>query len=108
MSLEITPVTGRRDLREFVALPFRLHAGTNWIPPLKLERYAYLNRKLNPFYRHGDAQLFLARRDGRVVGRISAQFDRALNEYHDNRWGLVGFLEVEDDQDVLDGLLEAA
>ena len=69
MAIEITPVSGRSDLREFVELPFRLHAGTKWIPPLKLERYAYLSRKLNPYFKHGDAQLFLARRDGRVVGR---------------------------------------
>jgi GNAT superfamily N-acetyltransferase len=107
-TLQITPVRGRRELREFVELPYRLHAGTPWIPPLKLERYAYLNRRLNPFFKHGDAELFLARREGRVVGRISAQIDHAFSRYHDNRWGLFGFLEFEDDQAVLDGLLAAA
>jgi GNAT superfamily N-acetyltransferase len=108
MSFEIALVRGRKDLREFIDLPFRLHAGTPWIPPLKLERYAYLNRHLNPFYKHGEAQLFLARRDGRVVGRISAQLDTAFNEYHDNRWGMFGFLEFEDDQALLDELLATA
>ena len=62
-----------RTCKSFVELPYRLHAGTPWIPPLKLERYAYLSRQLNPFFKHGDAEFFLARRDGRVVGRISAQ-----------------------------------
>ena len=108
MALEITPVRGRADLRQFVGLPYRLHAGTPWIPPLKLERYVYLSRLLNPFFKHGDAQYFLARRDGRVVGRISAQIDRHFNEFHDNRWGLFGFLEFEDDQEIVDGLLTAA
>ena len=42
MPIEIAPVRGARELRAFVALPFRLHAGTPWIPPLKLERYAFL------------------------------------------------------------------
>jgi hypothetical protein len=106
--VRVDPVSGRGDLREFVELPFRLHAGTPWIPPLKLERYAYLSKSLNPFFKHGEAQLFLARREGRVVGRISAQIDRAFNAYHDNRWGLFGFLEFEDDQEVLDALLAAA
>src|SRR5579875_235109 len=101
MALEITPVRGRADLREFVDLPFRLHAGTPWIPPLKLERYAYLNRKLNPFFKHGDAELFVAWRDGRVVGRISAQIDHAFNQYHENRWGMFGFLDFEDDQEIV-------
>ncbi len=107
-SVQVTPVRGMSDKREFVDLPFRLHAGTPWIPPLKLERYAYLSPKLNPFFKHGEAELFLARRDGRVVGRISAQIDRAFNEYHDHRWGLFGFLEFEDDQEILDALLAAA
>jgi GNAT superfamily N-acetyltransferase len=107
-TLQITTVRGARALREFVALPYRLHAGTPWIPPLKLERYAYLSRKLNPFFKHGDAELFLARREGRVVGRISAQIDNAFNEYHGSRWGLFGFLDFEDDQEILDGLLGAA
>ncbi len=108
MLIEITPVRGRKDLREFVDLPFRLHAGTPWIPPLKLERYAYLSHKLNPFFKHGDAEYFLARRNGRVVGRITAQIDHAFNEYHGNRWGMFGFLEFEDDQALLDALLDAA
>jgi hypothetical protein len=47
MPIEISPVRGREDLREFVGLPFRLHRGTRWIPPLKLERYLFLTRKLN-------------------------------------------------------------
>jgi GNAT superfamily N-acetyltransferase len=75
---------------------------------LKLERYAYLSRKLNPFFKHGEAELFLARRDGRVVGRISAQIDRAFNAFHSHRWGLFGFVEFEDDPEVFDGLLAAA
>jgi GNAT superfamily N-acetyltransferase len=108
MPIEIAPVRGVRDLHAFVALPFRLHAGTPWIPPLKLERYAFLTRKLNAYFTHGEAEYFIARRDGRVVGRITAQIDRAFNEFHDSRWGMFGFLEFEDDQDVLDALLAAA
>src|SRR5579859_191554 len=108
MPVQIAPVRGFADLREFVALPFRLHAGTPWIPPLKLERYIFLNRKLNAYFKHGEAQYFLARRDGRVVGRISAQIDRAYNEYHHTRSGMFGFLEFEDDQEVLEALLAAA
>ena len=108
MGLQITPVAGPRDVRAFVDLPFRLHAGTPWIPPLKLERYAYLNKHLGIFYKGGEAQLFLARRDGRVVGRVSAQISHTFNEAQDNRWGLFGFVEFEDDQEVVDGLLAAA
>jgi GNAT superfamily N-acetyltransferase len=108
MTVDIRPVRGPSDLRAFIDLPFRLHAGTPWIPPLKLERYAYLTRKLNPYFKHGEAEYFLARKGGRVVGRITAQIDRAFNEFHGNRWGNFGFLEFEDDQEVLEAMLETA
>ena len=109
MSLVVTPVRSRRDLREFIGLPYRLHANaTAWIPPLRLERWAFLNRRLNAYFKHADAQLLLARRDGRVVGRISAQIDHAFNEFHGNAWGMFGFLEIEHDREALDALLQAA
>ena len=91
---KITPVKGPGDLRAFVALPYRLHAGTPWVPPLKLERYAFLHRKLNAYFKHAEAQYFLARRDGRVVGRVTAQVDRAYNEYHSAPLGHVRLSRV--------------
>jgi GNAT superfamily N-acetyltransferase len=108
MSIEVSAVSGVGDLREFVALPFRLHRGTPWIPPLKLERYAFLIKPLNPFFTHGQAAYFLARRDGRVVGRITAQLDYDYNQFHNTRWGMFGFLEFEDDLELLRALLDTA
>jgi hypothetical protein len=109
VSLEVTSLRSRRDLREFIDLPYRLHANEEkWIPPLRLERWAFLNRRLNAYFKHAQAELFLARRDGRVVGRISAQIDNAFNEFHDNAWGMFGFLETERDPEVLAALLDAA
>ena len=108
MRVEITRLRELNELRAFVSLPFRLHAGTPWTPPLKLERYLFLSRRLNPYFTHGNAEYFLARRDGRVVGRISAQIDHAFNEFHQSRWGMFGFLEFEDDPEVLQALLDTA
>jgi hypothetical protein len=106
--LVVRPVRGQRDLRKFIELPYRLHSTSPvWVPPLRLERRLFLSRRLNPFFKHGDAELFLAVRDGRAVGRISAHYDRAFNDYHDNRWGMFGFLEFEDDPEVVPGLLRA-
>jgi GNAT superfamily N-acetyltransferase len=107
-SVEIRPVRSRRDLKRFVELPYRLHAGTPWIPPLKLERRLFLSRRLNPYFKHGEAEYFLAWRGGRVVGRATAQVDRAFNEFHDSRWGMFGFLELEDDAEAMEALLAAA
>ena len=107
-SLSVRPVQSRGDLKRFVDLPYRLHAGTPWVPPLKLERRLFLNRKLNPYFKHGEAEYFLARRGERVVGRISAQVDHAFNEFHQSRWGMFGFLELEDDREAMAALLAAA
>jgi GNAT superfamily N-acetyltransferase len=109
VSVDVTQVSGAGDLRRFIDLPFRLHANHPlWVPPLKLERRLFLNRRLNAYFTHGEAVYLLARRDGAVVGRISAQVDRAFNRYHDARWGWFGFLELEDDLEVARSLLDAA
>jgi GNAT superfamily N-acetyltransferase len=109
VSVEVSEVSGRRDLKRFIDLPFRLHANHPlWVPPLKLERRLFLNRRLNAFFSHGEAAYFLARRDGRVLGRVSAQVNHAFNDYQDKQWGWFGFLEFEDDQEVLEALLGAA
>lgn len=108
-TVEIRPVRSRRDLREFVELPYRLHATSpRWVPPLRIERRLFLNRKLNAFFKHGEAEYFLAVRGDRVVGRLSAHVDHAYNRYHDTQWGWFGFLEIEDDPEVLPPLLDAA
>jgi GNAT superfamily N-acetyltransferase len=109
VGVEVRAVSGRRDLKAFIELPFRLHANHPlWVPPLRIERRLFLNRRMNAFFSHGEAEYFLARRDGRLVGRISAQVNHAFNDYQKKNWGWFGFLEFEDDQEVLDGLLQAA
>lgn len=109
MSLVVSPVASRRDRREFIDLPYRLHATSpQWIPPLRVERRLFLSPRFNAFFKHGEAELFLARRDGRVVGRISAQIDRHFNEFHKNAWGMFGFFEVEDDPEAAQALIDAA
>ncbi len=109
MAVEIEAVSGRGDLKSFIDLPFRLHANHPlWIPPLKLERRLFLSRRMNAFFSHGEAEYFLARRDGRVLGRITAQVNHAFNDYQKKNWGWFGFLEFEDDPEVLQALLDAA
>ncbi len=109
MAVDVRPVGPRADLREFIELPFRLHATSEeWVPPLRLERRLFLSPRFNKWFRHADAELFLARSEGRVVGRVSAQIDHNFNAYQRNDWGMFGFLELEESREVLDALLDAA
>src|SRR5436190_2317871 len=107
--LTVRAVEGRRELREFILLPFRLYQGVDqWVPPLISERKRHLDRRRNPYFQHADAEYFLARRGDRVVGRITAQVDQRFNEIHDNDWGMFGFFECEDDPEIAAALVEAA
>ena len=109
MGLEVRPVASKRDLTTFIKLPWRLYRNEpNWVPPLISERRQFLDRRKNPWFEHGEAEYFLAWRDGRAVGRITAQVDRILNEFQDNEWGLFGFFECEDDPEAAAALLRAA
>ena len=109
MTVDVRSVSTRRDLRRFIDLPFRLHANHPlWVPPLRLERRLFLNRRLNAFFSHGEAEYFLAWRDGVVCGRVSAQVNHAFNDYQRKRWGWFGFIELQDDEEVARALLDAA
>ncbi len=109
MKLEVRPVASRRDLARFIKLPWRLYRNeTRWIPPLVSERRKFLDRENNPFFEHAEAEYFLAWRDGKPVGRISAHHDDRLNEFQSQNWGLFGFFESERDPEVARALLEAA
>ena len=67
-----------------------------------------LDTKGNPFYQTADRQLFIARRDGKPVGRIAAIENRAHNDFHEDRVGFFGFFESVDDPDVARALFLAA
>ena len=94
MAIEVEPARGWRQVGEFIELPYRLHAGTRWVPPLRLERRVFLSRKLNAYFTHGEAEYFLARCGGKVVGRISAQVDFGYNRFHGARTGAVAVLTL--------------
>jgi GNAT superfamily N-acetyltransferase len=109
VSVEIRRVEGKGDRKQFLDLPYRLYATEGrWVPPLRLERKEHIDPAKNPFFEHAEVQFFLALRDGRVVGRISAHVDRNLNEFQDNRWGLFGFFECEDDPEAARALVDTA
>lgn len=102
--ITIHPVKNMNDRREFVELAFRLNRGDPaWVPPLKGEMFDLLTPGKNPWYEHGKAQLFLARRSGRTVGRISAHIDdlalaQPVEQGMGPGTGNWGLLEAEDEE----------
>lgn len=106
--LEIRRVWNRRDWRALFDLPDRLHGNDPcWVRPLDSQRRSQWSPR-NPWFAHARAQAWLAWRDGRAVGSISAQVD----ELHRRTWGesagYFGQLAAEDDAGVFAALLGQA
>jgi hypothetical protein len=109
MDVEIVAIEGAKGRDRFLRLPWRLYAhDPAWVPNLLLLQREAVDPKKNPFFEHGEAQLFVARKDGRDAGRISAHIDRLHNEFHGERTGFFGFFESVDDPDVAAALFAAA
>jgi hypothetical protein len=108
-AIQVSPVSGKADLAEFIQLPKRLYRGMRgYTPPLDMERSEALTPKTNPFFDHAEVQLFLARRDGKVVGRVSAQIDALHQKKYADKTGHFGLLDAEDDPAIFDALIAAA
>ena len=107
-SVTVRPVSGKRDLNEFIRVPFRLHGGMPWVPPLIMERKEFLDREKNPFFDHAEAEYFLAERDGEPVGRITAHVDERWTQFQGGNDGMFGFFESENDPETATALVEAA
>lgn len=108
-TLQVELVQRKRQLEEFVAFPWTVYRDDPlWVPPFFRERMQFFDPKHNPFFEHAQAQLFLARREGQVVGTIAAIVDEAHNEYHGEQVGFFGHFESVNDPEVAAKLLQAA
>lgn len=108
--VQATPVRTRREKREFLEFPWQLYRDDRyWVPPLRKNQRELVGYARHAFYDNAEAQTFLARRDGRVVGRIAAIDDKAHNRsFSSDPVGFFGFFESIDDQDVANALFDAA
>jgi GNAT superfamily N-acetyltransferase len=107
--IEISQVNSCRDRDAFIKFPWRIYVNDPaWVPPLIIERKAFLDRKRHPFYKHGDAALFLARKNSEIVGRIMASDDPNYNSLHQSNVGCFGLFECVYNRDVAAALFERA
>ena len=109
MTVTIERVRNRIQLAEFIGLPQRLYLGMRgYVPPLDIERRELLDPKKSPFFSHGSAAYWIARREGRAVGRVSAQIDQLAGPSAPPDLGLFGCLDAIDDREVVADLLRTA
>ena len=108
-NLIVEPVSSKKGQKAFINFAWELYRDDkNWIPPLLMNIKELLNYTKHPFYDNGEIQTFLAKRNGRVVGRIAAIIDGHHNDYHKEKRGMFGFFESIDDQTVANVLFDTA
>ena len=109
MSFEIINVSSKKDLLTFIKSQWKFYLDNpNWVPPLIMDRKKLLNISKNPFFKHAEIQLFLAKNKNEVVGRIAAIKNDLHNEHHNDNVGFFGFFECVNEQQVANMLFDAA
>jgi hypothetical protein len=106
MTVSLTPVTGRRELKQFIFLPEQLHRDhALWMPPIYMDEWDYFNVKKNRAFGYCDTTMALAWKGGRLVGRIMGIINHRHNDHVQERTGRFALLESTEDQDVVHTLL---
>jgi hypothetical protein len=93
----IRPVASKKDKKAFVDFAWEVYKDDpHWVPPLKEEVHGLITPGKNPWFEHARAQLWLAERGGKLVGRISAQVDQLVQEHMGQGTGNWGMFEALD------------
>lgn len=107
MDIRQTPMGG--DIKDFLNVVDTVYAGDPaYIRPLDMDLKDRLNPKKNPFFEHAEGTIFTAHKNGKCVGRITAQVDREHLDRHKDETGFFGFLDTIDDEEVAKELLAKA
>jgi len=106
--IEVKEVKTKKELMEFIKFPWKVYENDPyWVPPLVRDVKLILSEK-SPFWHHAEKQLFVARRDGKSVGRIAAIIDHNYIDFHEEKAGFFGFFESIQDYAVAENLLNEA
>jgi len=107
MSCEIIKITDKKGIKKFIKAQWRFYEGNkNFVPPIIAEDMKLFDKNKNPLWEHADYQLFLAEKNGEIVGRIAAIENKRHNQIHNDRVGFFGFFECINDQNVANQLFE--
>jgi hypothetical protein len=107
--ISIQTVKNKNQLNQFIKFAWKINANeSNWVAPLLMDRKKLLDKRKNPFFKHSEAEYFIAYKNGDLVGRIAAIINHMHNDYQKDNAGFFGFLEAIDDKSVFEALLNTA
>lgn len=106
--ITLKEVLTKKELKAFVKFPFSLYKGSPyWVPPIISQEMEVFNKKKNPIFKNADAQLFLAYKDNKIVGRIAVIINKLDLKYGANKVRF-GWFDMIDDIAVTKALLDKA
>ncbi len=104
--ITIKEVITRKELREFIYLPEKVHRDEpEWLPPIYMDEWELFDRKKNKSFNYADAILLLAYRNGKPVGRIMGLINKRYNKINNENDGRFCFMECYDDKEVFHALI---
>ena len=108
MAIQVTKVTSKKEMRTFVRFGNKLYKGNKYyVPSMPLDDMATFDRNHNGAFEFSEAELYLAYKEGKVVGRVAAIINNKANE----TWGVkqvrFGWIDFIDDMEVSGALLNA-
>ncbi len=107
--IKIRTVQNKSDLNTFLKMQWNFYKGDKyWVPPLLMDKKKLLDKEKNPFFQNAEMEMFIAERNGELVGRIAAIKNDTHNRIHNENIGFFGFFESVDDQEVANKLLDTA
>jgi hypothetical protein len=105
----IEKVNSSKQMKEFIDFPHSLYQGdTNYVPELFLAQKDLLNPKKHPFFEHSKADLFLAYKNNKLVGRIAAIRNNNHIQFTQKQEGFFGFFETIENYEVAEKLFDTA
>lgn len=105
--INIQPLKSRHDRRTFLTFPWHIYRNDPlWVPPLLPERAKVIDPQRGTFFQRGEAEFFIAWRDGIPVGTICAAEDKLTNQQRNMRDCMIGFFECIDDYGVAEALFK--
>ncbi len=105
----VRPVRTKAETKKFIDFLYTHYKDDPYfVPPLRMDRKKLIDKKKNPFYKHSQMELYLAERDGKVIGRIGAIVNDNHNNEHNDKVGFFGFFECVNEQEVANALFDEA
>ena len=109
ISIEQINADSKRERNVFIGFHYQLYKSCpQWVPPFRADIHAMMDRNKHPYYEHSDAEFFIAKKDGKMVGRIAVLENKPFNKYHETNEAQFYLFDSIDDKEVFEALFETA